>query len=251
MPTARLLTLAVCALAALIAAPTAQAARKPTAKEKAAFQKAFFKVHPKETAAVDKISVSTADKRFAAIRYSVKLAKGPGTLPESHKATTPAYAKKGKGGKVAIVTPSKLPGKVVKDLGKPKRKSNIRITGAYTATLTQPARCSRSGSDTYTMYVYDPTTDVGVDLDIFEFRGGVEIYQLRQVWSVAGLAIGNQMTTHNYETTWGEADVPKGQAYVDIKTGGGVISATMGPQPPPEEDNPENFVFVDGTWECR
>ena len=186
------------------------------------------------------------------MRYSTKLSSGaPGAAePKSYKAPSPAYSKKGKGGKFKLVGPKSVPKGALKDLGKPSAKSNIRITGAFEATLTSPASCTASG-DFASITVYDRARDIGFDIDIFREYRGTGFYSLRQTFAIAGLAIGNRMTTHDYETTWGQPDVEKGQAYLDAQTRGGVVSATMGPQPPPEEDDPSRFVFVDGTWSCR
>ena len=232
--------------ALLVALPApASASRVPTKTEKRAIQKAFFAKHPRSGVRVRQIRVARVDNRFAAVLFRVRGRSGRA----SRRVSSPAYFKAA-GTRFKAISRSKVPTAVRKSLGKPARRvaSDIKITGAYTADLTQPATCTRS-SGYYAVTVWDRKRDVAFRLQVSEYSapGG---YDVREVGTIAQVLVGNRVTYPNWESTYPPQGTPKGTAFIHSDGLSGTISADLAPQPPESSPRPETLVHVSGKWAC-
>jgi hypothetical protein len=235
-------------------APHAQASRAAKPKEARAIEKGFMKPRDDIETNVEKVRISTVDKKFAAVTYDVTLEELEPIGEEeigstgrarrerkTYEAPVPVFLKK-KGGKWKTVP--KVPGKVKKDLkGKPKPR--IDITGETAAVLSIQASCT-DNPDFYSANVYDPVGDVYLSIDMFRY-GGPGVYGAYAVNTLASLSVGNMGGVPQWETGQGDdAFASSGAIYVD-PGGWGIITATMartgGVYP--------QSVLVDGFWACK
>jgi hypothetical protein len=228
-------------------ASQASASRAPTKSESAAIKKGFFKLHAKSATKITKIRVSTADKRFSAVTYT-KNVREP-VRPSARAATVykpPPVILKKTGSKWK--GPAKPSSKAKKDFKVKAASSDVRITGALTATLTKAATCdAKTGSAS----IYDKARDIYFSV---QFHGtgegsysGPGFYPALSVQSIAAIYT-NKTGTLAYETGQpNDAFSPSGEIYVD--RGWGFLSAGMA-RPPDEGGNYPLNVSIDGTWNC-
>jgi len=240
----------------LLAGP-ASASRDAKPKEVRAIKKGFMKPRDVGKTTIEKIRVSTVNKKYAGVSYEVKLeelepigaeavgepvAAATRREKETYPAPSPVVLKKKKGGKWKTVP--KAPGKVKKDL-KEKPGGRIDISGETAAVLSRPASCTDSG-DFYHAGIYDPLGDVYLSVEFPSYRGP-GVYNAFAVHSLASLAVGNMGGVPQWETGQGDdAFASSGALYVD-PGGWGIIEATMartgGVHP--------QSVLVSGYWDCR
>jgi hypothetical protein len=244
----------IASFAAWLFAGPASASRNAKPKEAKAIKKGFMKPRDDIETSVEKIRVSTVDKKFAGVAYDVTLEElepigeeeigAPGTArreKKTYEAPSPVILKK-KGGKWKAVP--KPPAKVKKDL-KGKAKSRIDITGETAAVLSIGATCGET-SGFYSAGLYDSIGDVYLSIEFPSYKGP-GIYPALAVNSLASLAVGNMGGVPQWETGQGDdAFSPSGAIYVD-PDGWGIIEATMartgGVHP--------QSVLVSGYWDCK
>jgi hypothetical protein len=239
------------ALAALLlltfSVAQASASRAPTKAESAAIKKGFFKTHKKSTTKITRIRVSTADKRFSSVSYTINVPE-PQRTAKAAKVYKPAPAilKKGSGKWKSILT-GKAPKKVKKDFKMKDPRSDIQITGDVTATITRPAQCTPGGGSAS---IYDKASDIYLSIQFHgDYWKGPGTYQALSVGSVAGL-YRNQAMTLTHETGQGnDAFASSGEIYVD-GGGWGIINAGMAKVNDGTDTIFPQSVFVKGTWGC-
>lgn len=230
---------AVLCAVAVLAAP-ASASRDATKSEAKAIEKAFLATQDADVT-IRKIRVSTVDEDFAAVFYDADVGE---PAPRAEFTPPPSLLKRKKSGKWKVV-PS-APEKVLKDLKVKERKSDIVLSGDFSATLTRPASCTDSG-DYYSAGIYEPSMDLYLDIQIPQYTGH-GWYPARGVGSVAGIYTGSG-TVLQYETGLAhDAFAPSGDILAE--RGWGVINAGFA-RTPPEEDTASNTVTAVGVFECR
>ena len=239
----RLLGLALAALLLLTFVSQASASRAPTRTESSAIKKVFFKTHDKATTKIASIRISTVDKRYSSVTYTIS-----GPEPRQLKAAKtykPAPVILKKGSKWKEVPVSKTPAKVKKDLKAKAPRSNIRISGDRTALLTRAARCTPG---TGFASIYDPGSDTYLSIEFHgDYYKGPGRYPALGMGSVAGIQT-NSATLLAFQTGQGnDYSQPTGDIYSDES--GGVIEATMARADDPGNHYPQS-VLVSGTWDC-
>jgi hypothetical protein len=251
-----LVALALAGLALAVLVAPANAARNAKPKEERKISKGFMKSRDDIDTTIEKVRVSTVDKKYAAVTYEVTLEElepigeeeigtpsaAAAREKKVYEAPVPEYLKKKKGGKWKTVP--KAPSKVVKDL-KGKGKGRIDITGETAAVLSIPATCT-DDPDFYSAGLYDAVGDVYLSVQMPSYKGP-GMYPALAVHSLAALSVGNMGGVPQWETGQGDdAFSPSGAIYVD-PGGWGIIEATMartgGVHP--------QSVLVSGFWVCK
>lgn len=220
---------------ALVPASAADASRAPTKSEAKAIKKGFLKGRPVKENAVRRIRVSTANRRYASVRYVADVAI-------STKLTPPGpVALKKSGSKWKPVSSAKVPAKPKKDLKLKKATSDVRVSGEVNARFTRPARCSASG-----VSIYDPGTDL--QFSIQQFQGpGNGLREAKGVGTVVAI-YRNRGTELAYESgAPSDASQPSG-SFFRHPLNWGYVDAELAAPPVPTIT--PLAVKAAGAWDC-